>query len=276
MGRREEWERAGVWGDGEGKEELFLPEQWGVFVPPEVRMEGSFLVYSPWPEGEDLQGLPAERIGSVRVHFVIPWLLKNGWRRREKTERLLAGFLALPELTPETADKYAAFARRYGPLWQQGILAGGRQPLSAWGHTRREIVAAFNIAAALKEGKATRAQDWADIGYPGEEGRPPELQRRVLAAIITQKLEGIKLELTWDAAVKITINTGLGFLNVAWLQVAQMISGRFSLCVCDGCGRLYVRMGRKPQRGRYNFCPECGEGHKGSKRLWARNNKARG
>jgi DNA-directed RNA polymerase subunit RPC12/RpoP len=38
--------------------------------------------------------------------------------------------------------------------------------------------------------------------------------------------------------------------------------------VCDGCGKVYVREGRKPARGRNNFCPECGD--KASKRLWAR------
>jgi DNA-directed RNA polymerase subunit RPC12/RpoP len=38
--------------------------------------------------------------------------------------------------------------------------------------------------------------------------------------------------------------------------------------VCDGCGKAYVREGRKPAKGRKNFCPECGD--KASKRLWAR------
>jgi len=268
---KDDWSRAGFWGSEEGKESLFLPEQGGIFIPPQVKVEGPFLVYLPWPNKEDLKGMPAAQIGSVHSRWIIPWLLKNGWRRQEKTSRLLNDFVSLPEVNPETAGKYVAFAKKYGPLWQQGII-DGKQLLFAWRDARREVGAAFGIASALKEGKMTNVEDWDNIRYPDGEDDPPEFQRQMLAAIINSRLEGTKLCLAWDNSPKITIDTGLGFLNVAWLQVAQMLTGKFSVCICSGCGRTYVRQGRIPQKGRKNFCDECGE--KAAKRLWWRENRA--
>ena len=47
-------------------------------------------------------------------------------------------------------------------------------------------------------------------------------------------------------------------LGAVAVQLALAVSGAHSLAVCSACGRPYTRTGRRPQRGRRNYCPDCG------------------
>ena len=55
-----------------------------------------------------------------------------------------------------------------------------------------------------------------------------------------------------------------------WREHAR---GDRGVAICDGCFRSYVREGRAPQRGRRNFCPDCGL--KAAQRLAKRDQRAR-
>lgn len=263
---RENWEHVGIWGGEDGREDLFLPEQPGILVPPRVGIEGDCVVFSPWPS-MDLESYPL--IDRTALFLATRWLIKHGWKRQEKLKNLLNDFIRLPEVTPESAGKYAAFAKKYGPLWGYEFCGPGKQYLESWGQVHQEILAVFNIAAALKEGKKTSGQDWEVLFL---ESPPQELQKRLLTRIISGNLKDVGFGLTWNDSIELTFDTHLGFLNVLWLQVAQMLTGKLSLCVCDGCGKAYVRQGRVPQKGRKNYCGECGE--RAAKRVWWKENRA--
>lgn len=43
------------------------------------------------------------------------------------------------------------------------------------------------------------------------------------------------------------------------VQLMVAVSKGHAVAICSGCGNPYLREGRKPQAGRKNFCPECGE-----------------
>lgn len=269
---REDWGRVGIWGGEDGREDLYLPEQPSVLIPPRVEIEGDCVVFSPWPD-MNLESYP---YGDRTALFLVTrWLIKHGWRRQENLKNLLNDFVNLPEVAPgsevapEIADKYAAFAKKYGPLWEYEFCGKGKQYLESWGQVHREVVAAFNIAAALKEGKETSPQDWKVLFL---ESPPQGVQRGLLARIISDNLKDVGFGLTWNDSIELTFDTHLGFLNVLWMQVAQMLTGKLSLCVCDGCGQVYIRRGRVPQAGRKNFCTECGV--KASRRQWWQKNKA--
>jgi hypothetical protein len=72
------------------------------------------------------------------------------------------------------------------------------------------------------------------------------------------------------------LHCGLGFLRVVWLHIAQLACGVQVFWQCDGCGELYGRRGRRPQRGRRNYCEACGVNmhYRPSKRLSARQHRA--
>ena len=40
-------------------------------------------------------------------------------------------------------------------------------------------------------------------------------------------------------------------------QLMMAVLGYNQMAMCDGCSRLYFRTGRKPQRGRRNYCEPC-------------------
>jgi DNA-directed RNA polymerase subunit RPC12/RpoP len=72
--------------------------------------------------------------------------------------------------------------------------------------------------------------------------------------------------------------SGLGWVRAARFEVAQRLCGMDigphtgRIYQCDGCGGLFDRIGRQPQRGRKIYCPECGKSgnYKANKRQYAR------
>lgn len=65
---------------------------------------------------------------------------------------------------------------------------------------------------------------------------------------------------------------GLGFIRLVWLQIAQSLCGGKGIFKCDSCSNYYMP-DRKPPEGRHHFCPACGKGKRGSKKMWARDNR---
>ncbi len=129
--------------------------------------------------------------------------------------------------------------------------------------------AALRIATALHREKATQPSDWHEALAPWPmivdsestlNQESPQSQRGLLGMIIDRWLHGADVRPTfrWDGSgprIALIAQT-FGMLGV---QLMFAVSKSQGLAVCDGCGQTYMREGRKPQRGRMNFCKLCGE-----------------
>ncbi len=96
----------------------------------------------------------------------------------------------------------------------------------------------------------------------------------MLAAIVNDYLEapgGPVFRVHWykEETARLDWDIGLGFLQLAWMQVALIVTNTKAFIRCDGCQEYYQRQGNQPSAGRNNFCPRCGKGKRGAKRLWA-------
>lgn len=69
---------------------------------------------------------------------------------------------------------------------------------------------------------------------------------------------GVWPMLNWDSKEPTLILSGGGIFGALGIQLLSAMT-RSNLAVCSGCGMPYIRKLRKPQRGKRNFCPECGE-----------------
>jgi hypothetical protein len=133
----------------------------------------------------------------------------------------------------------------------------------------------LSIAAALYQDdrddrdELPRASDWHKALAPWRmlvdsastlNQESPQSQRGLLGMIIDRWLHGADTRPTfrWErSGPKIgLIARTFGMLGV---QLMFTVSKSQGLAVCDGCGQAYIREGRKPQRGRMNFCKVCGE-----------------
>lgn len=234
-------------------------------------------------------------VSSFELVFDPRELEEAGWIRRDDTTGLLEAFVALADGTPERIRR---FALKWGPLWRcvnhQGCfwtpyttprLPFGSsycswiraEPLSEFRRRAVQVKAAFDAAACLLAGKRVPAECWRVLSPswgPVAERRGVPEQRRFLAAVVNAYLTlpgRTSLHMTWGPSnpkASLTIDFGLGFFGLVWLQIAQLITGARGLFVCDGCGRPYIRAGRRPRAGERNYCPQCGKA--AAKRDWAR------
>lgn len=292
----------GLIGDAEGRFKLFIPEQTGIYVPPDVEA-----ISEPLTAGNSFN-LPNDTLKSLILHFppipdnphiynnrnhLLYWLQQNGWEKAEGTniEKMFNKFLKLSEGSPyhpNTIERIKEFALRYGPLWEGGYYPQGRKPayykrgnwygyenVPQWYEKAKELDAAFEVAMCLLENKKASEEKWLHLKYEDASEYEIEMQRQLLCGIINTKLKQyVTLQTMWEKnGFKVHIDTGLGFLGTLWLNIAQILTKKLMLCICDGCGRPYIRTGRKPQKGRRNFCGDCGHGDKASKRLWRQENK---
>ena len=70
---------------------------------------------------------------------------------------------------------------------------------------------------------------------------------------------GIRLELNWSGSEPVLTLIGGGVFGALGVQLLSAVTAN-NLSICSGCRIPYLRKGRvKPQSGRRNFCPECGE-----------------
>ena len=265
-----------------GRIEAFLEPQGGFWLPPKVVLESDRLIY-PCPETENVV-LTGDFMFSLYDH---------GWKTGASPDpiRLLDAFLKLANAKDEQVRE---FAERWGPLWlcighpdclcspkifsrTSDCVWQPNEPADEFRRRSRQVRAALDISASIVAKRKTIPAQWGDL-VMGKPHQPlDELQRILLATVVNKYIRGpwgAFLELRWyENSSELNLNPGFGFLPLVWMQVAQVMSGSKGLCRCDGCGKYYVRFRRKPARGRHNFCEDCTEGGRGSKRIWAGANR---
>jgi hypothetical protein len=279
----------------------------GIWIPPRAdlalidtkdRGAVSFVVY-PVTEAlnEGLENLPWPygRGGSE--------LMEADWMVRDlpDADSLVEDFVALADAGD---DVVRYFAQEYGPLWicvrhvhfwtpasPENIDKTNPDPNTYCLWVPREEVGLFRthaiqlkacleIAECLADPPSKAPATHFDRLYGPQFGAlvsklPSSQQRDHMATVLAGYiLNWVTPWVTWDREPrpKLTFQTGLGFMGLAWLQAAQLIAGGVDMRTCSGCHRFYFRRERKPPQGWNNFCDECrgSEGSKISKKLHAR------
>jgi DNA-directed RNA polymerase subunit RPC12/RpoP len=178
----------------------------------------------------------------------------------------------------ETPDDILRFARRYGPL---GLCKHGRPPM----HRGRDLEPKW--CAPCGSEPAKRWLDYVGLASSylnlaavlkvdtGKHMRG--LRQLFLRDGINEWLgdAGIRLELNWSSNDPTLTLTGGGVFGALGVQLLSAVTAN-NLAVCSGCGKPYLREGRKPQAGRRNFCPVCGDKVANRLRVRARRNKKGG
>jgi DNA-directed RNA polymerase subunit RPC12/RpoP len=172
----------------------------------------------------------------------------------------------------------------HGLAWCSWIPA---EAVSAFVKEAKRVAAALRIFSSLVLGIKEDEEEkyWAELGFLGRlvfpEGTTVDGKRFIKKLILSKFVESRLTEvgftlgpsLNAKSPIKISLVSDLGFIRPVWLQVAQAMTGMRGIYTCDDCGRLYIREGRKPAKGRLNFCPDCGEGKRGSKRAYYQRSK---
>ncbi len=213
-----------------------------------------------------------------------------GWQRRTDTTNVLRDFLKLTEATPEMIER---FTIQWGPLWLcrrhrdcfwtppgRKCLWIPAEPLEEFRIRAKQAKAAFDIAESLGEDRPVPKNLWQAHGFSGiEENFNLSDQKFIISSSISRYLNIVgapSLRVYWKTGKpELRIFAGYGFIRVVWLRIAQTITGAKGLYFCDGCGDPYFRHKRKPQEGRKQFCPDCSEGGRGSRRLCERAKRSR-
>lgn len=144
----------------------------------------------------------------------------------------------------------------------------GIEAIEDWLFWARMAGSILNVAVAVRDNRPTSAEDWTAILT--EEKNAPRLvetlvsQRWVAQVYLAQavnlwlRIADVRPALSWPIG---TNRPSLEFptiqFGVLGVQLMTAITGAQSLTVCDGCGRPYVREGRRPQAGRANYCSVC-------------------
>lgn len=290
--------------------EALAPQQW----PSRAVRDG----FTP-EEHESFQAWKPVRHWWKRAVIDTQALAAIGWHwgDEDRKQHLLDEVLELAASEYFGAQCYAdvaAFATKWGPLWICRTSDHGRcqlrdlwswvgegnaclwapvEEVYAFWQFAWEVNAVLKIVESLCQGQivssdlSTRLRFCADgfAQYP-----TLDTQRDFLAMEVSLQLNqprgGPSLEMAWEGQdtlrPSLHVSTPLGVRHTTWMQVAQVLCRAFSLGQCDKCGSPYVRRGRRPQRGRQQFCPECQGGRDaqgrlrnlGSKSLYARKRRA--
>ena len=126
----------------------------------------------------------------------------------------------------------------------------------------------------VSEQKDTRFEHWLTL----REQERLTAQRKYLTAVFNLFLNNaysvrFQVDVSKSGYADLKIHQGLGVLSAVWLQIIQVATGKCNICICDGCNSMYQRVQRKPQKGRLNFCSNCGL--KASKRIYGQRRKYR-
>jgi hypothetical protein len=224
-----------------------------------------------------------------------------GWYQTEETDDLLPDFL---RLASGTLRDVADFASRWGPLWlcaaHANCAAAGDElgaacvwsplePIAAWRREAQAAKAVLEIAARLNV-EAVPYEVWQRLDMDREQFERMKLegdrrqQAQVLAGLVQARLDGpwrpracLSSSVGDDASDAVStmmvLDTGPGFRNAVWHQIAQLLCRLDEVYICDGCNRPYQRGVRKPRQDQDNFCPYCRKDSKAAKRLWAARNR---
>lgn len=147
------------------------------------------------------------------------------------------------------------------------------EPIDTWLDFAAQARALIHLGADLREPNLRRTERrrlWSIVGGPDDEvlGDFHEnvLQRRgaqfMVSFFVREWLElgDARPALVWPPRTRATptleLTAGGTFGQLA-IQLAITIAGAHDLAICDGCRLFYARQGRKPQRGRRNYCSTC-------------------
>jgi hypothetical protein len=237
-------------------------------------------------------------------------LAKNGWKKKKDSTGVLRDFLKLTEGVPQDVKNFVLnwgplwrCREHRDCVWgvsaSLDLLPKTRctwfplEPISVFQEEAKRVRAALDLFPLLWKANPEPVTDesyWLDLGtqyrflvYGYGKGEEKELKKRVieyqrytLLSKINSYLSapgGPGLGINWagDAHPKLKIGTGWGFISAVWLEVAEVVTGTRDFYLCDGCGKQYLRQGRKPAEGKLNFCTACGK--PAAKREWARRHK---
>jgi hypothetical protein len=228
----------------------------GWVIPGEIKADGGNLIW---------RRSPADR----------PVSAKSG---------LLLAFANLADGGPESILR---FARRWGVLelcahgfpashnhtnrppgeWCHAIR---REPLARWRLYARRARAVLTIAMGLDRDEQDRrglAAAWQALpDWGGDEWDPAKQSAALDRFNLGNEVKttwlmhgGVKPGIGWrDDELRIVLR-GFGLYGALAAQLALAVGKAGELYECSGCDQLYGRdpEGRRPQKGRRNYCPAC-------------------
>jgi len=262
---------------------------------------GDKILCITYPVPDNLQ-LPLVLDPLKDEHYQLDFTLLEdiGWKREGNTRGLINEFLHLSNASPP--HRIASFALKWGPLWScvghekddqlgEHTLSSffnnedcqwyPAEPIDVWQYWAEQINAIFDLASYLLNGQPAPRETWERVYGDWCDDLPDyRTQKLSFTSYINDKIlngawenNGIYLKWPIQGKPSLEIKTGFGFISKVWMQVAQIITGTPGFYICDGCGRTYIRTSRKAAVGKRNYCPECGEGKKGAKRVYARSKR---
>jgi len=146
----------------------------------------------------------------------------------------------------------------------------GSEHIARWSYYQRIALTCLTFAAEMKvkpDKITVPAKYLKRIGstHPGHIGNGIEMPVRGLGKFIISDMinewlgdAGVALELNWTGNEPRLILTGGRAFGALGVQLLLAVTAN-NLAVCDGCKLPYLREGRKPQKGRRNFCRTCGK-----------------
>ena len=145
----------------------------------------------------------------------------------------------------------------------------GVEAIEDWIYWAQFAASILNIVSALIGDLPTKREDWEIVITSKSEERSKLidslLSRDWIAKVYLQgavnrwlHLANVRLSLSWPIGTSTPVlELEANTFGVLAVQLLTAVTGAQSLTVCDGCTRPYVREGRRPQRGRANYCPSC-------------------
>jgi hypothetical protein len=230
-----------------------------------------------------------------------------GWHTKSDSAGLVNAFvrLAKDNITQEVLTEVEAFVLKWGPLWicrspevehldchwsYEGVVYRPKSPciwlpveeVPEFVRKARQAKAVLDAASLLQTDQSVPKLLWRRMGWDGMEAEfDLSTQRYLVTSTINHYLispGGSTHWMTWDQAdqPRLHLASGKGFISAVWTAIAQLLCQAKGIYHCDECGMFYVREGRRPQRGRQNYCSRCGmdNGYKASKRRsWRRSQR---
>jgi transposase-like protein len=259
-----------------------------IYVPSGVKLEGNRLVWHFNQGGSWVKPTPAMFHTFVQL-----------WQHPDKIDGFAKkwGILEMDEHGRLTNAAVEVNNEGYG------------EPIETWCYFSRRAFSALSISANLAQGRPGAADDWAALS-PLSERLNKNLQIRIpgyfslnllaengLDCFAHSSIENQRMILSAELTLWLKFS-GLGFaiisvprskgefmvdfsgrlLAAIALQLALTASQTNTLFTCSGCSKPYIREGKKPRSGQFNFCPECGRTastHKADQRRRERVQEAR-
>ena len=151
-----------------------------------------------------------------------------------------------------------------------------REPLEYWWYYTDLARAILNLAAEFNSEGPGKTEDWAKVltllefvtGYSASQlgsrndGELSVYKEAVLIALIDKWLllgdvrPSVNLMPRQGTPFHLSTSTVFGSVGV---QLMLAIFQANALVICSGCGHPYLRTGRRPQKGRNNYCFQCGQ-----------------